>query len=107
MGHPGHVDGPYEIAGPKVPSPFPIRMDVETVKRVELLPSATRSSFPSPLRSPTATTPAGPGIGKVDGAPKVPSPCPSRTETELSEVVDSAMSGTPSPLKSAVTKRPG
>jgi hypothetical protein len=77
--------------------PFPLPAKTASVPEV-LLP-ATKSSFPSPLRSRTdsASVPV-PPVSTVAGVPKLPPPVPNRIVTLL---------GIPSPLKSATAIQTG
>src|SRR5579864_9096175 len=75
----------------KVPSPFP--NSTENV----FVPPSSRSGFPSPLKSATASATPGNGVPAL----KVPSPFPKSTTPE-----EHNRSGLPSPFTSATNKVP-
>src|SRR5437773_3219576 len=65
-----------------------------------------KSSFPSPLKSPT--TSAGPAVaGGEEAGAKVPSPLPKRMVTVLTSKFATARSSFPSPLKSPIASPNG
>jgi hypothetical protein len=69
--------------------------------------ATAKSSFPSPLKSPTATE-EGPGPAATDEASvKFPVPSPNKMETVLSLELTTARSCLPSPLKSATASELG
>ena len=89
---------PVTSVGPTVNVPFPLPS-----KTTELLGRAvTRSSLPSPLKSPVAITYAPPETATILGDWNVPFPLPSSTAMLLAAELLEARSGLPSPLKSPV-----
>ena len=98
------------VTAPKVPSPAPRRMEtpglVADVPNLFVL-ATTRSSSPSPLKSPTTTDSAKPSTAKLVAAPNVPSPTPKRIETFSPRRCASTRSSFPSPLKSAAATETG
>src|SRR5580704_14834255 len=92
-------------AGVKPPFPFPRR----TVTLQSALLAMTRSSKPSPLKSPTATvTGVEPTVNGQPGAlVNPPAPLPSSTCTSVLDQSVIATSGMPSPLKSPTAAESG
>ena len=87
----------------KVPSPLPRR----TLTLLPLPFATARSSWPSPLKSPTATD-CGPLPAPTSAAlVKVPSPLPSRTLTLLLPLFATARSSLPSASKSPTATEGG
>src|ERR1017187_780692 len=101
------VDG-IVIGGRNVPSPFPS-------STVSVLLSAfptTRSTNPSPLKSPVTAQMGWPPVGTLSFWVKDPSPTPRKMLTALIAVpanveLVTARSGMPSPLKSPVATKVG
>src|SRR5215471_6022025 len=88
-----------------VPSPFPARMNVDVVHDGELLqPVSSRSSFPSPLKSPATAPYTAHKVAATFGVVRnVPSPFPRKTISSPAWVEPDALTTTsilPSPLKS-------
>ena len=67
------------------------------------LAATARSGIPSPLKSAVTISLGDAVTVMVEAVPNVPSPRPSRMETELPPELATAISATPSPLKSAET----